>query len=57
MTGLRGALAFLTPLPVGARVPGGSTLAWFPVAGAVLGLLVGGAWWLAGEVCPPAVAA
>lgn len=57
MTGLRGALAFLSPLPVGASPPTPAALAWFPVAGAVLGLVVGGAWWLAGEAFPPLVAA
>jgi adenosylcobinamide-GDP ribazoletransferase len=51
------ALAFLTPLPVGARRPGPATLAWFPVAGAVVGAVVGGAWALAVEVWPPLVAA
>ena len=51
------ALAFLTPLPVGARRPGPSTLAWFALAGAVIGAVVGGAWALAVELWPPLVAA
>lgn len=50
------ALAFLTPLPVGAAVPDRRTAAWFPVAGAFLGLLVGGAWWAAAEGFGPLVA-
>ncbi|MGI9022035.1 MAG: adenosylcobinamide-GDP ribazoletransferase [Acidimicrobiales bacterium] len=52
----RGALAFLTPVG-GASAPAPGSLAWFPVVGAVLGLLLGGVWWAAGEVWPPAVAA
>lgn len=51
------ALAFLTPLPVGARRPGPATLAWLPVAGAVVGAVVGGAWALSIELWPPLVAA
>lgn len=51
------ALAFLSPLPVGARRPGPRTLVWFPVAGAVVGAVVGGAWALAVELWPPLVAA
>ncbi len=54
---MRAALADLTPLPVGARPPDARTLAWFPAAGAVIGLVVGGGWWAAGEVFPPLVAA
>jgi adenosylcobinamide-GDP ribazoletransferase len=57
VSGLLAALAFLTPLPVGARRPGPSTLAWFPVAGALVGAVVGGAWALAAELWPPLVAA
>jgi adenosylcobinamide-GDP ribazoletransferase len=57
VSGLLAALAFLTPLPVGARRPGPSTLAWFPVAGALVGAVVGGAWALASELWPPLVAA
>jgi adenosylcobinamide-GDP ribazoletransferase len=51
-------LAFLTPLPVGRdTAPSAGTLAWFPVAGALVGLAVGAAWWAAGEAFPPLVAA
>jgi adenosylcobinamide-GDP ribazoletransferase len=57
VSGLLAALAFLTPLPVGARRPGPSTLAWFPVAGALVGAVVGGAWALAAELWDPLVAA
>ena len=53
---MRAALAFLTPLG-GARNPTPRALPWFPVIGALIGLGVGGAWWGAGEVFPPAVAA
>ena len=54
------ALAFLTPLRVGraaTAAPDGRTFAWFPLAGAAIGLLVGAVWWGAGELWPPAVAA
>lgn len=54
---MRTALAFLTPLPVGARVPDQRTVVWFPAVGALLGLVVGGVWWAAGEGFPPLVAA
>lgn len=51
------ALAFLTPLPVGARRPGPATLVWLPFAGAVIGAVVAGTWVLASEVWPPLLAA
>lgn len=54
---MKAALAFLTPLPVGAGTPDRSTLAWFPAAGALVGLAVGAVWWGAGEWWPPLVAA
>jgi adenosylcobinamide-GDP ribazoletransferase len=55
---VRRALAFLTPLPVGATdPPDRATLAWFPVVGALIGTLVGAVWWGAERVWPPAVAA
>jgi adenosylcobinamide-GDP ribazoletransferase len=53
---MRAALAFLTALG-GAAPPGPTTLRWFPVVGALVGLVVGGAWWGAAELWPPAVAA
>jgi adenosylcobinamide-GDP ribazoletransferase len=54
---MRRALAFLTPLPVGGGPPNGITFDWFPVAGALIGLGVGSAWWLADRAFAPAVAA
>jgi adenosylcobinamide-GDP ribazoletransferase len=53
---MRRALAFLTPL-FGASEPRPQTLGWFPLAGAVLGLVVGAVWWGAERVWPAAVAA
>jgi adenosylcobinamide-GDP ribazoletransferase len=53
---VRRALAFLTPLG-GAAVPDGRTLGWFPPAGAAIGAAVGVAWWGAGELWPPLLAA
>ena len=54
---MRRALAFLTPLPVGGGSPNRVTFDWFPVAGALIGLGVGTAWWLADRAFAPAVAA
>ena len=54
--GLRQAVAFLTPLG-GAVSPGPAALAWFPVVGAMIGGAVGGVWWAAARIWPPAVAA
>ena len=53
---MRRAVAFLTCLG-GPAVPDARTLSWFPVVGAALGLVVGGAWWGAEQLWPPAVAA
>ncbi len=53
---MRAALSFLTPFG-GARPPGPSTFDWFPLVGAVLGLALGGLWWLAARVWPYPVAA
>jgi len=53
---MRKALAFLTPFGA-ASVPSPGALNWFPVVGAVIGLAVGGVWWLAGRAWPPAAAA
>ncbi|GAC1375046.1 MAG: adenosylcobinamide-GDP ribazoletransferase [Acidimicrobiales bacterium] len=55
-TGLRRAVGFLTPFG-GAVDPASEAVYWFPVVGAVLGLLVGGAWWAASLVWSPLVAA
>jgi adenosylcobinamide-GDP ribazoletransferase len=56
MSGFRSALSFLTPLG-GGRPPGPSTLDWFPAAGFVLGVALGGIWWLSGEIWPAGLAA
>lgn len=53
---MKEALAFLTPLG-GARTPDRRTLSWFPVVGALLGAVIGGVWWGAERLWPPAVAA
>jgi len=53
---MRKAVAFLTPFG-GAAVPSLTTLDWFPVVGAVIGLAVGGVWWLAARAWPPTAAA
>lgn len=53
---MRAALSFLTIAPVGGR-PGRWSSSWFPLVGCLLGLAVGGAWYGAGEVWGPLVAA
>jgi adenosylcobinamide-GDP ribazoletransferase len=53
---VRRAIAFLTPIG-GAATPDRATLSWFPAAGALIGLAVGGVWWGADRLWPPAVAA
>ena len=53
---MRRALAFLTPLG-GPVAPSPSALAWFPLVGAVLGLVLGGVWWLADRLWAAPVAA
>jgi|SRR6266545_6595232 len=53
---VRRALAFLTPLGRAVE-PDPRTLSWFPVAGALIGFAVGGTWWVADRLWPPAVAA
>ncbi|MGI8984370.1 MAG: adenosylcobinamide-GDP ribazoletransferase [Acidimicrobiales bacterium] len=53
---MRRALAFLTPLG-GAASPAPAALAWFPAVGALLGLALGGIWWLADRVWAAPVAA
>lgn len=55
---MRRALAFLTPLPVGDTSPlDRRSLAWFPVVGAGIGLVLGSLWWGADRVWPPLIAA
>jgi adenosylcobinamide-GDP ribazoletransferase len=53
---MRRALSFLTPLG-GAVAPSPAALAWFPVVGALLGLALGGVWWLADRLWAAPVAA
>ena len=53
---MRRALSFLTPIG-GAVAPSPSALAWFPVVGAMLGLGLGGVWWLADRLWVAPVAA
>lgn len=53
---MRSALAFLTVVG-GHAPPSRRAPAWFAVVGAALGLAVGGVWWAAAELWPPAVAA
>jgi adenosylcobinamide-GDP ribazoletransferase len=53
---VRRALGFLTPL-VRASVPDARTLSWFPVAGAAIGIALGGVWWCAERAWTPLVAA
>jgi adenosylcobinamide-GDP ribazoletransferase len=50
------ALAFLTPLGRPTR-PDAGALPWFPVVGAVIGLVLGGLWWALARIWPPGVAA
>ena len=40
-----------------ATAPTPQAWAWFPLVGAAIGALVGGAWWLADEAFPPLLAA
>lgn len=53
---MRGAIAFLTPFG-GARTPSRRAFDWFPVVGAVIGLVLGGIWWGADRLWPPLVTA
>jgi adenosylcobinamide-GDP ribazoletransferase len=53
---MREAWGFLTVLG-GARVPTPRAWRWFPVVGAVVGALVGLAWWAGAEVLSPLAAA
>jgi adenosylcobinamide-GDP ribazoletransferase len=53
---MRRALAFLTPVGRGG-VPTPRTFDWFPLVGAIIGLAVGGVWWLADRAWAPIVGA
>ena len=53
---MRSAVAFLTVLGRSRR-PGPRTLDWFPVVGALLGLALGGLWWLVDRAWPAPVGA
>jgi len=53
---MRRAVSFLTPFG-GAAAPSPAAVAWFPVVGAVLGLVLGAAWWTGTRVWPAGVAA
>jgi adenosylcobinamide kinase/adenosylcobinamide-phosphate guanylyltransferase len=54
--GFRQAVAFLTPVGGAAR-PTGSALVWFPVVGALLGLVLGVIWWATDDAFGPFAAA
>jgi adenosylcobinamide-GDP ribazoletransferase len=56
VTGLRRAVAFLTPLG-GAAAPDAVMVAWFPLTGALIGAGVGLVWLAASQVWSPFVAA
>jgi adenosylcobinamide-GDP ribazoletransferase len=49
-------VAFLTVLG-GVGAPGRASAGWFPLVGTVLGLVVGGMWWVANLLWPPLLAA
>jgi len=55
-SGLRQAVTFLTPFGP-AATPTPAALAWFPVVGAVIGLVLGGVWWAAEGAMGPLPAA
>jgi adenosylcobinamide-GDP ribazoletransferase len=52
---MKRAVAFLTPFGV-ASTPNETTLAWFPLVGALVGFAVGGLWWLAAKAWVPLLA-
>jgi adenosylcobinamide-GDP ribazoletransferase len=52
---MKRAVAFLTPFGV-ASTPNETTLAWFPLVGALVGFAVGGLWWLAAKAWIPLLA-
>lgn len=53
---MRRAIAFLTPFGPSAA-PTSTTFGWFPLAGAAIGLIVGGVWWAADRAWNPMAAA
>jgi len=53
---VRSALGFLTVLG-GSAAPDRKAVAWFPAVGALVGGVVGLAWWGAAEIWPPLLAA
>jgi adenosylcobinamide-GDP ribazoletransferase len=55
VSGLRGAVGFLTPLG-GAAPPSPQALLWFPLVGAAIGAALGVLWWAAGRAWPALVA-
>jgi adenosylcobinamide-GDP ribazoletransferase len=55
VTGVRAALAFLTPIGGAAR-PDRRAVPWFAVVGALLGACVAGVWWGLAQVLPLPVA-
>ncbi len=52
---MRRAFSFLT-LFGPSSPPNTSTMSWFPLVGAVLGLVLGGVWWLGAKIWPALVA-
>lgn len=55
-TGFRQAVGFLTPVG-GAAAPTPAALAWFPIVGLGIGLVLGGVWWAGYHIWIGAVAA
>lgn len=49
------ALSFLTIFGR-SRTPNKTTLMWFPLVGALLGVVIGAIWWLSAKVWPPLIA-
>jgi len=56
VSGVREAVAFLTPFG-GAAGPTPAAVAWFPAVGALMGLALGGLWWLFAQAWPAPVVA
>jgi adenosylcobinamide-GDP ribazoletransferase len=53
---MRRALGFLTVVG-GSSAPEPDAVVWFPIVGALIGLVLGGVWWGAGELFSPIVGA